>query len=84
MDCLDETTAARLLDRSLSGAESERVACHIDSCDDCRAFVAALARSQAGEGSILESAVSSFADGFAPKAGPAHELDAEWSDRHRR
>jgi hypothetical protein len=32
--------------------------------------------------------VSSFADGFAPKAGPAHELDqasrVSWRDRHRR
>jgi len=47
--CVDETTAARLLDRALSAVEHARVARHIDRCGDCRRFLSALARSKMAE-----------------------------------
>src|SRR5262245_16495313 len=82
-DCLDETTAARLLDRSLSGVETEQIARHIDSCDDCRAFVAALARTQAADATARETLdVTSFAAGFAP-AIAQHALDVSPEDPPR-
>src|SRR5262249_12059034 len=38
-------------------------------------FVAALACTQTAEGSVVDTALSSFSAAFAPIAGPAHELD---------
>jgi len=64
-DCLDETTVARLLDHSLSGVERDRVACHIDSCRDCRELIVALARSQ---GAVIDTDRPSFRSLFAPGA----------------
>jgi hypothetical protein len=62
-DCLDETIVARLLDHSLSGVERDRVACHIDSCRDCRELIVALARSQ---GAVIDSDRPSFTSLFLP------------------
>jgi tetratricopeptide (TPR) repeat protein len=73
MDCLDETMVARLLDRSLSSAETVVLVHHIDGCEDCRALVSALAKSHT---ETVASELTTFASGFAPTPSP-HPLDAE-------
>ena len=66
--CLDETTIARLLDRSLTSGEAEAVAGHVDGCSDCRRLLSALADSQTGD-------VGDEISAFAPPANRPHPLD---------
>jgi tetratricopeptide (TPR) repeat protein len=73
--CLDETTVARFLDKSLTRDEAAIVTAHIDACDDCRRLVSALAAQPVGS-IVVPAELGSFASNFEPTP-VGHELDGD-------
>jgi hypothetical protein len=83
MRCLDETTLACFLDRSLDADEAKQIVAHIDVCDECRRLVSALASQLPADqpDPARSGELSSFARAFAPTA-TSSSVGAEAAPTH--